>query len=108
MPDTFLNNEPVVGQGATIHYGSDSHAYEVISVRPDKKQAVIQSYATKCIDHEQQEYVYDELIGQQFPLVFRWKAWRKVCKNWNGTGKTYYPKVNITFGVRREYYDPSF
>lgn len=108
---------PEVGKGATVLLWTDRHAYEVIEVSNDKKRVVVQQYFPKRIDKngmsESQEYEYKELSPVKEVIVWKWGGWRferDVMKHQQGLTKWVkkYPKVNIIWGVKREYYDYSF
>jgi hypothetical protein len=94
---------PEVGKGATILYWSDRDAYEVLNVSADRRRVLIQAYKVKRIDNlgmsDQQEYAYDELAGIPEWIVFKYNSWR-----YENTGG----KLNIIFGVKKQYYDFSF
>lgn len=101
--------KPVVGEGATEVCWTDRHAYTVIEVSEDGKRCVIQR--DKAIKNFQgmtdsQDYTYErDENGVKRELVFKWKAWRTDA----GKGyETRYPKINMQFGRRDEYYDFSF
>ena len=55
--------KPTVGQGATLSYGSDCYAYEIISVSNDGLKCTIRAMTTKFIGRgygdERYEYISD-------------------------------------------------
>ena len=100
------DTEPKVGEGATIMLWTDRYAYEVVEYDPIEKKVVLQRYAPKRVDKngmsDAQKYEYDELVDSFVTLRYKWGAWRQQAPD----GK--WPKVNVVFGVKREYYDYSF
>jgi hypothetical protein len=76
---------PVVGQGATILYWTDRHAYEVIEVDEKKKICVIQRYAPKRIDglgmSDSQAYEYKDLTAEKITLYYKWGGWKYATKH---------------------------
>ena len=102
---------PVVGEGATVLGYTDRHAYEVIEVSPDFRSVTIQRYNPKRIDTDgigdSQEYEYEELYPHTDHIVWKWNSWRLKVKRYDGKPGWEYPKINIVFGIRDEYYDYS-
>lgn len=104
------NTEPVVGSGATILHYTDRSSYFVDSVSIDKKTVIIErASAIRTDDYgmcDIQNYRY-ERNQNAIPetIRYRYGNWYKVYKNDN---KTTYGRINIIFGVMREYHDYSF
>jgi len=71
---------PVVGEGATLLFYSDRHAYEVIEVDEKKKMVVIQRYAPKRTDNlgmsDSQDYEYKDLTSEKITLYYKWGSWK--------------------------------
>ena len=92
-----------LGQGVTVHYGSDCYPYTVIGITKSGKTITIQSDNYKRIDKNgyggMQEYKY-ERDPNGCVLKVR-KNSREVWKVLGG-GNT------VTFGGRRAYSDPHF
>lgn len=72
---------PVVGEGATLLFYSDRHAYEVIEVDEKKKMAVIQRYHPTRLDKlgmsDSQDYEYKELTEEKITLFYKWGSWKQ-------------------------------
>lgn len=96
-----------VGDGATQHLWSDSHAYTVIEVR-SKFQLVLQKDIARRVDKngmsDQQEYEYErDPQGHTLKVSLRRNGrWYEVGSP-GGQGSTSYG-----IGYRREYHDYSF
>jgi hypothetical protein len=71
---------PVVGEGATMLYHSDRHAYEVLEVNEKEKSCVIQRYEPQRTDKlgmsDSQSYKYEKLVGSPETLYWKYGAWR--------------------------------
>lgn len=100
---------PKVGEGATEVMWTDRKAYTVVEVSEDGKRVVIQR--DKAIKQFQgmtdsQHYTYEQdEAGIKMELFFKWGHWRQYQPN-HVEGK--YPRVNMQFGIRDEFYDFSF
>jgi len=71
---------PVVGEGASMLFYSDRHAYEVIEVDEKKKMVVIQRYAPARLDKlgmsDSQDYEYKDLTEEKITLFYKWGSWK--------------------------------
>jgi hypothetical protein len=71
---------PVVGEGATMLFYSDRHAYEVIEVDEKKKMVVIQRYAPTRLDKlgmsDSQDYEYKDFTEEKITLYYKWGGWK--------------------------------
>jgi len=94
---------PMIGMGATIHIGSDSHPATVIQVTNNGKRVVVQEdNATRTDSNgmsESQSYTYEpDPNGAIYIATLRKDGRYRV------TGG----KMPISIGFRRKYYDYSF
>lgn len=110
------NNEaaPVAGQGATVLHWSDRHAYFVDWVSEDGKECMIERVIAKRTDEggmsDAQEWSYHRNPDPnrlRIMIRYRYGAWWTYSQDAEGK-KHYINKLNIIFGVIREYYDFSF
>ena len=96
--------KPEIGMDVTECFWTDRHAWRVVAVDPDGKGCKLQRYKPKAIgSYYEQNYQYEDengkpLLCNQFMSVrYKYKGWRDGCS-----------KVNLRFGYRSEYEDPSF
>lgn len=80
------DNKPVVGEGATILYWTDRHAYDVTWVSEDGKKCRLESEEHRTME-----------------LEFRYGKWKVVTTEVDFTKKMYekYHKVRETSGLRK-------
>ncbi|MFW6311272.1 MAG: hypothetical protein ACOC1K_03450 [Nanoarchaeota archaeon] len=75
------DTKPEVGKGCTLLHWTDREAWEVIEVRKNDKEVVIQKYNPKRIDNngmsDAQEYEYSELTDAKKTLVYKWGSWKE-------------------------------
>jgi hypothetical protein len=93
------NTTPKVGQGMTRLFWTDRYAYEVLWVSKDAKRVIVKRYEEEYKD----SYVVGigDLVGEEMEIRYRHGAWRfQSYKGWE--------KMNVIFGVRSAYRDPSF
>ena len=102
-------HKPVIGENVTECMWTDRHAWRVTAVTPDGKGATLTKYAPKYIGkaYGDESYEYEDANGnplldkrQTIQIRFRYKAWRTN----NGKGS----KIDLAWGRRDEYRDPSF
>ena len=96
--------KPEIGMDVTQCHWTDRDAWRVVEVDKDGKGCTLQKYAAKLKgDYYGQNYVYEDengnpLLCNQFMHVrYKYKGWR------SGSSK-----VNLRFGYRNQYEDPSF
>lgn len=105
----FVN--PEVGMNVTELHWTDRDAWQITSVDKDGKGCIITKYAPKYIGkgYGDEAYQYDDENGN--PLLdeenyvhirYHYKKWRVFSD-----GKYEYD-MNLSFGVRETYRDPSF
>jgi hypothetical protein len=109
------NKKPVtykpieVGTDLTEYVGTDCYAYQVIAV--EKNVITCRAYKDKVAPgttYYDQEYVYDELEpGDSEHIVRKFKLGRKFWSRLDRNGKTD-GRARLSFGVARNYRDPSF
>lgn len=72
--------EPVVGEGATVLLWTDRHAYTVREYDPKKKTVVIERCDPVRTDSygmsDSQSYDYSKHTGKKTTLYYKWGAWR--------------------------------
>lgn len=97
---------PVVGAGATIYYWSDRYAYEVLEV--NDRDVKIAPYA---VTWEQPYTGYANplkvLEENAVWIRFRYGKWWMRNAQDNAAG-TKFSAINIRFGYKSHYQDPSF
>ena len=96
--------KPEVGMDVTEFFWSDRRAWRVVEVDEDGKGCKLQQYAAKLVgNYYEQNYIYEDengnpLLSNNFMTIrYKYKSWR--------AGRS---KVNLRFGYRNEYEDPSF
>ena len=71
---------PILGEYASMIYGSDRYAYKVVEIVKNKIK--LQKCDMQCTDYYAQKYTYKgELPGTPVTLVFRWGHWRYELSN---------------------------
>jgi hypothetical protein len=96
--------KPEVGMDVTECHWTDRDAWRVVEVDTDGKGCTLQKYAAKIVgSYYEQNYIYEDengnpLLANLFMHVrYKYKGWR-----YGGS------KVNLRFGCRSQYEDPSF
>ena len=96
--------KPEVGMDVTECHWTDRDAWRVVEVDKDGKGCKLQKYAPKIVgNYYEQNYIYEDengnpLLSDHFMHVrYKYKGWRN--RNY---------KVNLRFGYRSQYEDPSF
>ena len=96
--------KPEVGMDVTEFHWTDRSAWRIVEVDEDGKGCKLQRYNPKAIgSYYEQNYKYEDengkpLLSNQFMKIrYKYKSWR--------AGRE---KVNLRFGYRNEYEDPSF
>lgn len=103
MSDIKEVNSFAIGEGATVHIGSDSYPYTIIDVSDSGKTIYLRQDKVERTDSngmsELQEYNYfPNPEGEEIKATLRK----------NGAWKTTKDNCPVTIGVRRRYYDFSF
>lgn len=92
-----------IGDGATIHTGSDMRPATIISIRSDGKKIIIQDDIATRLDNngmsELQDYSYSRNEDG---------AMHVITKRKDGSYRISGSKQLVTLGCRRRYYDYSF
>jgi len=121
-------DEPTVGMGATKHLYSDCHACTVSSVEKNWKNKgfdIVSVQRDEAIAHRDEKdnltYTYkrNPNAGKYYYKGLHYKhddgtdtkvylevRWNEKTNRWNNA--SYHNTCDMTFGDRREYYDPSF
>lgn len=96
--------KPEIGMDVTQCHWTDRSAWRVVDVDKDCKGCTLQRYAPKLIgSYYEQNYRYEDDNGQPL-LSDRTMHIRYKYKHWKDGSNT----VNLRFGHRNEYEDPSF
>ena len=116
----MLNNpkfhKPEVGEDVTELLWTDRSAWRVTAVDPDGKGCTITEYNAKWIGkgYGDETYQYDDengnpLLGDRtMHIRYKYKAWRVVSDYCGMKTSSRGWKINLAWGIRDEYRDPSF
>lgn len=99
-------HRPEVGEDVTELMWTDRRAWRVTAVDKDGKGATLTRYAAKNIGkgYGDETYQYDDengnplLSNQTIHIRYKYKSWRIDGKH----------KINLAWGIRDQYRDPSF